>query len=157
MYKKITEMFPSLIKSSSSAELVRTYIVGAINLIFGTSLNYIFQFYILVFIGFPLRTYLSNIFQFLIGVVVAYLLTRRIVFNLESLYGTFKEFRNFVSVTLISIIVPLIVWFVINSLNAAVQQNEMQYLFVTVLIHGTILPLKYVIYKLFVFKSSLKK
>jgi len=157
MYKKITEMFPSLIKSSSSAELVRTYIVGAINLIFGTSLNYIFQFYILVFIGFPLRTYLSNIFQFLIGVVVAYLLTRRIVFNLESLYGTFKEFRNFVSVTLISIIVPLIVWFIINSLNAAVQQNEMQYLFVTVLIHGTILPLKYVIYKLFVFKSSLKK
>ena len=93
----------------------------------------------------------------LIGVVVAYLLTRRIVFNLESLYGTFKEFRNFVSVTLISIIVPLIVWFLINSLNAAVQQNEMQYLFVTVLIHGTILPLKYVIYKLFVFKSSLKK
>ena len=157
MYKKITEMFPSLIKSSSSAELVRTYIVGAINLVFGTSLNYIFQFYILVFIGFPLRTYLSNILQFLIGVVVAYLLTRRIVFNLESLYGTFKEFRNFVSVTLISIIVPLIVWFVINSLNAAVQQNEMQYLFVTVLIHGTILPLKYVIYKLFVFKSSLKK
>ena len=157
MYKKITEMFPSLIKSSSSAELVRTYIVGAINLIFGTSLNYIFQFYILVFIGFPLRTYLSNILQFLIGVVVAYLLTRRIVFNLESLYGTFKEFRNFVSVTLISIIVPLIVWFLINSLNAAVQQNEMQYLFVTVLIHGTILPLKYVIYKLFVFKSSLKK
>ena len=157
MYKKITEMFPSLIKDSSSAELVRTYIVGAINLVFGTGLNYILQFYLLVLIDFPLRTYLSNIIQFLIGVVVAYLLTRRIVFNLESLYGTFKEFRNFVSVTSISIIAPLIVWFVINSFNTAVQQNEMQYLIVTVLIHGTILPLKYVIYKLFVFKSSLEK
>ena len=157
MYKKITEMFPSLVKDSSSAELVRTYIVGAINLIFGTSLNYLFQFYILVFITFPLRTYLSNIFQFLIGVIIAYLLTRRIVFNLESLYGTFKEFRNFVSVTLISIIAPLIVWVAINSFNTAIQQDEMQYLMVTILIHGTILPLKYVIYKLFVFKSSLKK
>ena len=157
MYKKITAIFPSLIKDSSSAELVRTYIVGAINLIFGTSLNYILQFYLLVLIDFPLRTYLSNIIQFLIGVVVAYLLTRRIVFNLVSLYGSFKEFRNFVSVTSISIIVPLIVWVVINSFNMAVQQNEMQYLIVTVLIHGTILPLKYVIYKLFVFKSSLEK
>ena len=157
MYKKITEMFPSLIKDSSSAELVRTYIVGAINLIFGTGLNYILQFYLLVLINFPLRTYLSNIIQFLIGVVVAYLLTRRIVFNLESLYGTFKEFRNFVSVTSISIIAPLIVWFLINSFNTAVQQNEIQYLIVTVLIHGTILPLKYVIYKLFVFKPSLEK
>ena len=124
MYKKITEMFPSLVKDSSSAELVRTYIVGAINLIFGTSLNYLFQFYILVFITFPLRTYLSNIFQFLIGVIIAYLLTRRIVFNLESLYGTFKEFRNFVSVTLISIIAPLIVWVAINSFNTAIQQDE---------------------------------
>ena len=157
MYKKITEMFPFLVKDFSSAELVRTYIVGAINLIFGTSLNYLFQFYILVFITFPLRTYLSNIFQFLIGVIIAYLLTRRIVFNLESLYGTFKEFRNFVSVTLISIIAPLIVWVAINSFNTAIQQDEMQYLMVTILIHGTILPLKYVIYKLFVFKSSLKK
>jgi len=150
-------MFPSLVKDSSSAELVRTYIVGAINLIFGTSLNYIFQFYMLVFIAFPLRTYLSNIFQFLIGVIVAYLLTRRIVFNLKSLYGTFKEFRNFVSVTLISIIAPLIVWVTINSFNTAIQQNEIQYLIVTIFIHGTILPLKYVIYKLFVFKPSLEK
>ncbi len=157
MYKKITKMFPFLLKDSSSAELIRTYMVGAINLIFGTTLNYFFQFYILVFVSFPLRTYLSNIFQFLIGVIVAYLLTRKIVFNFESVYGTFAEFRNFVSVTLISLVAPLIVWSIINLFNTAIQQDEFQYLAVTILIHGTILPLKYIIYKLFVFKPSLEK
>ena len=157
MYKKITKIFPFLLKDSSSAELIRTYMVGAINLIFGTTLNYFFQFYILVFVSFPLRTYLSNIFQFLIGVIVAYLLTRKIVFNFESVYGTFEEFRNFVSVTLISLVAPLIAWSIINLFNTAIQQDEFQYLAVTILIHGTILPLKYIIYKLFVFKPSLEK
>lgn len=157
MYSKITKIFPFLLKDSSSAELIRTYIVGAINLVFGTTLNYLFQFYILVFVEFPLRTYLSNIFQFSIGVIVAYLLTRKIVFNFKSIYGTFAEFRNFVSVTLISLIAPLIAWSVINIFNTAIQKDEFQYLVVTILIHGTILPLKYIIYKVFVFKPSLEK
>ena len=37
----------------------------------------------------------------------------------------------------------------------SIQEDELQFLFATILIHGTILPLKYLIYKFFVFKDSL--
>jgi len=37
----------------------------------------------------------------------------------------------------------------------SIQDNEIQFLIATVLIHGFILPIKYLIYKLFVFKDSL--
>ncbi len=157
MINKIKKLIPFQFKNFSSEELLRTYIVGVINFLFGIFLINLFQFYLLVMVPFPLRTYLSNTFQFSIGVVVAYLLTRKIVFNFESLYGTFKEFTNFFSVTLISLFAPLAIWYVINLFNTAVQQNQRDFLIVTILIHGSILPLKYVIYKVFVFKSSLDK
>ena len=157
MINKIKKLIPFQFKNFSSEELFRTYIVGVINFLFGIFLIILLQVYLLVMVPFPLRTYLSNTFQFSIGVVVAYLLTRNIVFNFESLYGTFKEFRNFFSVTLISLFAPLAVWYVINLFNTAVQQNQRDFLIVTILIHGSILPLKYVIYKVFVFKPSLDK
>ena len=157
MISKIMKLLPFQLENFSSEELIRTYIVGLINFLFGIFLINLFQFYLLVLIPFPLRTYLSNTLQFSIGVIVAYLLTRKIVFNFESLYGTFKEFRNFFSVTLISLFAPLAVWYVINLFNTAVQQNQRDFLIVTILIHGSILPLKYVIYKIFVFKPSLDK
>ena len=157
MINKIKKLIPFQFKNFSSEELLRTYIVGVINFLFGIFLINLFQFYLLVMVPFPLRTYLSNTFQFSIGVVVAYLLTRKIVFNFESLYGTFKEFTNFFSVTLISLFAPLAIWYVINLFNTAVQQNQRDFLIVTILIHGSILPLKYVIYKVFVFKPSLDK
>ena len=157
MINKIKKLIPFQFKNFSSEELLRTYIVGVINFLFGIFLINLFQFYLLVLVPFPLRTYLSNTLQFSIGVIVAYLLTRKIVFNFESLYGTFKEFRNFFAVTLISLFAPLAVWYVINLFNTAVQQNQRDFLIVTILIHGSILPLKYVIYKIFVFKPSLDK
>ena len=136
-------------------ELLKTYVVGIINLIIGLSLTYIFQFFVFQFISFPLRTYLTNVTSFSIGVVISYYLSRLIIFNLKLSEGKFKEFFNFLSVNLISLVVPNLVWFVINLFNSEWQQDEVAFLVITFLINGFILPLKYLFYKLFVFKDSL--
>ena len=136
-------------------ELLKTYVVGVINLIVGLSLTYIFQFFVFQFISFPLRTYLTNVTSFSIGVVISYYLSRLIIFNLKLSDGKFKEFLNFLSVNLISLVVPNIAWFMINLFNSEWQQDEVAFLVITFLINGFILPLKYLFYKLFVFKDSL--
>lgn len=136
-------------------ELLKTYVVGVINLIVGLSLTYIFQFFVFQFISFPLRTYLTNVTSFSIGVVISYYLSRLIIFNLKLSEGKFKEFLNFLSVNLISLVVPNIAWFLINLFNSEWQQDEVVFLVITFLINGFILPLKYLFYKLFVFKDSL--
>ena len=121
-------MFKNLIlkisKSRNSlAELLRTYIVGIFNLLFGLSLNYIFQFVILVTVSFPLRTYLTNTFSFVFGVIVSYFLSRRIIFNLSFFDGTLKEFIKFVTINFINLFVPLLIWFLINLWNTDLQKN----------------------------------
>ena len=152
----LNNLINKITKSDSSfAELFRTYIVGAFNLIFGLFLNYIFQFSILTMISFPLRTYLTNTFSFAIGVVVAYFLSRKIIFQLSYLDGSLKEFIKYISVSLLNLGIPILVWFLINLWNPEFQKNELYYLLITVLIHGSILPIKYLIYKFFVFKDSL--
>ena len=152
----LNNLINKLTKSDSSfAELFRTYIVGAFNLMFGLFLNYIFQFLILTMISFPLRTYLTNTFSFAIGVVVAYFLSRKIIFQLSYLDGSLKEFIKYISVSLLNLGIPILVWFLINLWNPEFQKNELYYLLITVLIHGSILPIKYLIYKFFVFKDSL--
>ena len=160
MYLELKNMLNNLInkltKSDSSfAELFRTYIVGAFNLIFGLFLNYIFQFLILTMISFPLRTYLTNTFSFAISVVVAYFLSRKIIFQLSYRDGSWNEFIKYISVSLLNLGIPILVWFLINLWNPEFQKNEFYYLLITVLIHGSILPIKYLIYKFFVFKDSL--
>ena len=115
---------------STYAQLLRTYIVGGFNLLFGLGISYLFQFFVFYSIETPLRTYLTNIFAFSIGVIVSYFLSRRIIFK-------------------------LFIWFLIDLLRPSIQDNEIQFLIATVLIHGFILPIKYLIYKLFVFKDSL--
>ena len=140
---------------TSLMQLFRTYIVGAINLIIGLTLTYILQFWVLTFIAFPLRTYITNVFAFLIGVIISYYLSRRIIFKFSFYGGKLKEFLNFSYTNLISLIAPNIVWFIINLINDALQKDEAWFLTITVLIHGTILPIKYLIYKFFVFKDSL--
>ena len=140
---------------TSFMQLIRTYIVGAINLVIGLTLTYIFQFFILTFIDFPLRTYLTNVFAFLIGVVISYYLSRRIIFKFSFFGGKFKEFLNFSYTNLISLFAPNLIWFVINLINDTLQKDELWFLVITVVINGVILPIKYIIYKLFVFKDSL--
>ena len=152
----LNNLINKLTKSDSSlAELFRTYIVGAFNLIFGLFLNYIFQFLILTMIRFPLRTYLTNTFSFAISVVFAYFLSRKIIFQLSYRDGSWKEFIKYISVSLLNLGIPILVWFLINFWNPEFQKNELYYLVITVLIHGSILPIKYLIYKFFVFKDSL--
>ena len=141
---------------SSAAQLIRTYIVGAFNLIIGLVINYIFQFFIFYNIDIPVRTYLTNIGSFCIGVVISYFISRKIIFKLDSRDGTLKEFFNFLFTNLINLIFPLIIWYLIDIYKPSVQENELEFLIATVLIHGTILPIKYLIYKFFVFKDSLE-
>jgi len=149
------KLINKLSKNSSIAELFRTYLVGAFNLLFGLVLSYFFQFFLLVFISFPLRTYITNIFGFIIGVLVSYFLSRKVIFQLDYFDGNNQEFLKFLSINLLNLLVPLLVWYLINILNPSLQKNELYFLIITVIIHGSILPIKYLIYKFFVFKDSL--
>ena len=151
----LKQVIDKIFKDGSFSELFRTYLVGAFNLLFGLFLVYIFQFILLDFVSFPLRTYLTNIFQFIVGVIVSYFLSRKFIFKLKFNDGSYKEFFKFVSINLINLFVPLFVWFLINLWNENWQQNELYVLIITTLIHGSILPIKYLIYKFFVFKDSL--
>ena len=154
MLKKLKN-FKLLSGDSTFSQLFRTYIVGGFNLVFGLGISYLFQFFVFNSIEIPLRTYLTNIFAFSIGVIVSYFLSRRIIFKLSINEGGFKEFIKFLITNLINLVVPLFIWFLIDLLRPSIQNNEIQFLIATVLIHGFILPIKYLIYKLFVFKDSL--
>jgi putative flippase GtrA len=154
MIKKLKN-FKLLSGDSTFSQLFRTYIVGGFNLVFGLGISYLFQFFVLNSIEIPLRTYLTNIFTFSIGVIVSYFLSRRIIFKLSINDGGFKEFIKFLITNLINLVVPLFIWFLIDMLRPSIQNNEIQFLIATVLIHGFILPIKYLIYKLFVFNDSL--
>tara|TARA_B100000131_G_scaffold268399_1_gene267170 strand:- start:20 stop:502 length:483 start_codon:yes stop_codon:yes gene_type:complete len=151
----VLRKLPFLSGDSLSAQLFRTYIVGGFNLIFGLFLNYIFQFLVFSNIGIPLRTYLTNIFSFSLGVIVSYFLSRKIIFKLSIRKGKIREFINFLFTNLINLVIPLFIWYLIDRFYPSVQENEIQFLVATIIIHGSILPLKYLIYKFFVFKDSL--
>ena len=154
MLKKLKKL--NLITGDSAySQLFRTYIVGAFNLVFGLGLSYLFQFFVLNSVEIPLRTYLTNIFTFSIGVIVSYFLSRKIIFKLPIYEGGFKEFVKFLVTNLINLFIPLFIWFLIDLIRPSIQDNEIQFLIATVLIHGFILPIKYLIYKLFVFRDSL--
>ena len=140
---------------STYAQLLRTYIVGGFNLVFGLGTSYIFQFFVFNLIEIPLRTYLTNIFSFSIGVIVSYFLSRRIIFKLPANEGGFKEFVRFLITNLINLVIPLFIWYLIDLIRPSIQDNEIQFLIAIILINGFILPIKYLIYKLFVFKDSL--
>jgi len=158
MYEKllsIVRKMPFLSGDKPFAQLIRTYIVGGFNLVFGLLLAYVFQFIVLSTIEIPLRTYLTNIFGFSIGVIVSYFISRKIIFKLSVRRGKLKEFLNFLITNLINLIVPLFIWYLIDRFKPSIQESELQFTAATAIIHGTILPLKYLIYKFFVFKDSL--
>ena len=154
MLKKFRNL--KLFKGDSTySQLFRTYIVGAFNLVFGLAVSYIFQFFVFNSIEVQLRTYLTNIITFSIGLIISYFLSRRIIFKLPANEGGFKEFVRFLITNLINLVIPLFIWYLIDLIRPSIQDNEIQFLIATILIHGFILPIKYLIYKLFVFKDSL--
>ena len=140
---------------STYSQLFRTYLVGAFNLVFGLGLSYLFQFFVFFQIEVPLRTYLTNIGVFSIGVIVSYFLSRKVIFKLSIYEGGFSEFIKFFVTNSINLFVPLLIWYLIDLIRPSIQNNEIQFLVATILIHGFILPIKLIIYKLFVFKDSL--
>ena len=154
MLKKFRNL--KLFKGDSTySQLFRTYIVGGFNLVFGLGTSYVFQFFVFNLIEIPLRTYLTNIFSFSIGVIVSYFLSRRIIFKLPANEAGFKEFVRFLITNLINLVIPLFIWYLIDLIRPSIQDNEIQFLIAIILINGFILPIKYLIYKLFVFKDSL--
>ena len=154
MLKKFRNL--KLFKGDSTySQLFRTYIVGGFNLVFGLGTSYVFQFFVFNLIEIPLRTYLTNIFSFSIGVIVSYFLSRRIIFKLPANEAGFKEFVRFLITNLINLVIPLFIWYLIDLIKPSIRDNEIQFLIAIILINGFILPIKYLIYKLFVFKDSL--
>ena len=154
MQKKIKNL--NLVTGDSTySQLFRTYLVGAFNLIFGLGLSYLFQFFVFFQIEIPLRTYLTNIGVFSIGVIVSYFLSRKVIFKLSIYEGGFSEFIKFFVTNSINLFVPLLIWYLIDLIRPSIQNSEIQFLVATILIHGFILPIKLIIYKLFVFKDSL--
>ena len=102
MIKKL-RIFKLVSGNSTYSQLFRTYVVGAINLVFGLGMTYIFQFYVFFGIQVPLRTYLTNIFAFSIGVIISYFLSRKIIFirlrkndkkNIELKYISHSQPKN---------------------------------------------------------------
>ena len=153
MLKKLKNL-KLLTGDSTFSQLFRTYLVGAFNLVFSLVLSYLFQFFIFYSIDIPLRTYLTNVFAFSIGVIVSYFLSRKIIFRLPVFKGGISEFTKFLITNLISLVVPILIWYLIDKIRPAIQNNEIQFLVATILINGFILPIKYIIYKFFVFKDS---
>ncbi len=153
MLKKLKNL-KLLTGDSTFSQLFRTYLVGAFNLVFSLVISYLFQFFIFYSINIPLRTYLTNVFAFSIGVIVSYFLSRKIIFRLPVYKGGISEFTKFLVTNLISLVVPILIWYLIDKIRPSIQNNEIQFLIATVLINGFILPIKYIIYKLFVFKDS---
>ncbi len=153
MLKKLKNL-KLLTGDSTFSQLFRTYLVGAFNLVFSLVISYLFQFFIFYSIDIPLRTYLTNVFAFSIGVIVSYFLSRKIIFRLPVYKGGISEFTKFLITNLISLVVPILIWYLIDKIRPSIQNNEIQFLVATVLINGFILPIKYIIYKLFVFKDS---
>ena len=153
MLKKLKNL-KLLTGDSTFSQLFRTYLVGAFNLVFSLVISYLFQFFIFYSINIPLRTYLTNVFAFSIGVIVSYFLSRKIIFRLPVYKGGISEFTKFLVTNLISLVVPILIWYLIDKIRPSIQNNEIQFLIATVLINGFILPIKYIIYKLFVFNDS---
>ena len=153
MLKKLKNL-KLLTGDSTFSQLFRTYLVGAFNLVFSLVISYLFQFFIFYSINIPLRTYLTNVFAFSIGVIVSYFLSRKIIFRLPVYKGGISEFTKFLVTNLISLVVPILIWYLIDKIRPSIQNNEIQFLVATVLINGFILPIKYIIYKFFVFKDS---
>ena len=153
MLKKLKNL-KLLTGDSTFSQLFRTYLVGAFNLVFSLVISYLFQFFIFYSIDIPLRTYLTNVFAFSIGVIVSYFLSRKIIFRLPVFKGGISEFTKFLITNLISLVVPILIWYLIDKIRPSIQNNEMQFLVATILINGFILPIKYIIYKFFVFKDS---
>jgi putative flippase GtrA len=132
--------------------LLRNYILGFFNLLFNLLLLNQFQYLVFINIDSNIRTDLSITISFLIGISLSYFLTRRFVFRLDDIRGSLKMYLKFISTNLLNYFVPILIWYLIER----VYIDYSIYFFNTVnfVIANILFPIKFLIYKFFIFKKE---
>ena len=105
----------SLLKNRiGNSALLRNYILGFFNLLFNLLLLNQFQYLVFINIETNIRTDLSITASFLIGTSLSYFLTRKFVFRLDDVKGSFRMYLKFITTNLLNYFVPIIVWYLIE-------------------------------------------
>ncbi len=134
----------------NKSALVRNYILGFFNLLLNLILLNQFQYIVFINVDMKIRTDLSITASFLIGVSISYLLTRKYVFRLENIFGNFIMYLKFITTNLLNYFVPIFVWFLIEIIF--IDYSVLFFNSVNFIIANILFPLKYLIYKFFIFQ-----
>lgn len=134
----------------NKSALARNYILGFFNLLLNLLLLNQFQYMIFSNVDVKIRTDLSITASFLIGVSISYFLTRKYVFRLENILGNFLIYLKFITINLLNYFVPIFVWFLIEIFY--IDYSVLFFNSVNFIIANILFPLKYLIYKFFIFQ-----
>jgi len=141
----------SLLKNRiDNSALLRNYILGFFNLLFNLLLLNQFQYLVFINIETNIRTDLSITASFLIGTSLSYFLTRKFVFRLDDIKGSFRMYLKFITTNLLNYFVPIIVWYLIEIVFIDYSVNFFNS--VNFVIANILFPIKFLIYKFFIFK-----
>ena len=141
----------SLLKNRiDNSALLRNYILGFFNLLFNLLLLNQFQYLVFINIETNIRTDLSITESFLIGTSLSYFLTRKFVFKLDDVKGSFRMYLKFITTNLLNYFVPIIVWYLIEIVFIDYSVNFFNS--VNFVIANILFPIKFLIYKFFIFK-----
>ncbi len=141
----------SLLKNRiDNSALLRNYILGFFNLLFNLLLLNQFQYLVFINIETNIRTDLSITASFLIGTSLSYFLTRKFVFRLDDVKGSFRMYLKFITTNLLNYFVPIIVWYLIEIVFIDYSVNFFNS--VNFVIANILFPIKFLIYKFFIFK-----
>ena len=141
----------SLLKNRiNNSALLRNYILGFFNLLFNLLLLNQFQYLVFINIETNIRTDLSITASFLIGTSLSYFLTRKFVFRLDDVKGSFRMYLKFITTNLLNYFVPIIVWYLIEIVFIDYSVNFFNS--VNFVIANILFPIKFLIYKFFIFK-----
>ena len=120
--------------------------MGFFNLLFNLLLLNQFQYLVFINIETNIRTDLSITASFLIGTSLSYFLTRKFVFRLDDIKGSFRMYLKFITTNF----VPIIVWYLIEIVFIDYSVNFFNS--VNFVIANILFPIKFLIYKFFIFK-----
>jgi len=143
----------SLLKNKlNNSALLRNYILGFFNLLFNLLLLNQFQYLVFINIDLNIRTDLSITASFFIGTSLSYFLTRRFVFRLDDIRGDLRMYLKFISTNLLNYFVPIIVWYLIEIVF--IDYSVSFFNSVNFVIANILFPIKFLIYKFFIFKKE---
>lgn len=142
----------SILKNKlNNSALLRNYILGFFNLLFNLLLLNQFQYLVFINIDLNIRTDLSITASFFIGTSLSYFLTRRFVFRLDDIRGDLRMYLKFISTNLLNYFVPIIVWYLIEIIDDDYSINFFNT--VNFLIANILFPIKFLVYKFFIFEN----